>query len=153
MGVSKKEKWLYQYSLPCTYGDVILFKKGSNLQKIKKKLGNHPNREEIIDHFLRNHNPETLKLGPMHFPHLVIPYLIENIINTTIECKIYEPFHELPEPFRKKIIHEDIIEEAKKLGVLRKTLKKENILMIHENYIVDVIEKKDIIKYHNLWIK
>ncbi len=153
MKISKEEKWLFQYSLPCTYGDETLFKRGNNLQKIKKKLGFNPNREEVINHFLRDHNLETLKLGPMHFPHLVIPYLIENIENKTIECKIYEPFHKLPELFKKRIIHDEIIKEAEQLGVLKKTLKKEEILMLHENYIVDVLEKKDIIKYHDLWVK
>ncbi len=157
MKISEEERWLFQYSLPCHYGDKDLFEKSHNLDKIKKKLGINPTKKDILDHFFIVHNLDTLKEGPMQYSHLVIPYSIGEFNGKDIICKINKPFHELPQKFNIITIHDEVLREAKDQGILELSdieniIKEDKRLVIHENYIVDVLEKKDIIKYHELWI-
>jgi len=157
MEISERDKWLYIYTLTCTKGRFELIEKLPNIKKIKNFLNGDCSKERIRDYFFIVHNPKTFEFmeragnyEKQEKTHLIIPYRVEGALGNSLSCKISWPFYELP-GVPSTAVFKGALEQAIEFEVIEEIPSQGDILLVHGNYIVDVVKEKDLKKYDYLY--
>ena len=161
--ISGKNKWLFNYALPCTAGNEKAFDRLLSNGEFAKHFDNNYSREAVRDYFMEKHNLLTLDIvkgGVLESKmshscsglyHLLIPYTIEGVGGKGITCQVAEPFYDLPIPLTSRFFDREEIEKAKKRAVLEDSIGNGDVLLVHALQIVDSCTKKELEKYSHLY--
>ena len=128
--IPEEDRWLFQYTLPCTAGHPELFTRIK--PRFIERLSGDLSRESIRKYFMTTHNQQCLDSG--NWTHLVVPY---KIINP--EERIGKTNSSFPLKSLEIELSREQIETAIKFGVLPdEKLKPEETIYLHSRYIVDI---------------
>ena len=161
MEINEQDKWLYFYTLPCTGGNILLFENLKKIGEFNKYLNGDFSREKVRRYFLGEHNIKSLKkteiieenkIGEQETMgiHLLIPYRVNYILEESLTCTIYQPFYDIANLTPSRIFAKSL-DTAIELEVIQEYPKQGDILLVHGDYIVDVVEEKEFKKYRKLF--
>lgn len=158
MVIDKKYKWVYSYTMACTRGNLVLFQRIIESEKFEDFFKGDFSRQKVRDYFMGPHNLETLNGTSMpnlpnkfRFFHLAIPYEIKSV-EEEVKGDIFLPFYKnIPTPLLNIRLENKILDKARELGILERELRTGEILISHASFIADICEKKDLVKYSQLY--
>lgn len=157
MEISEQDKWLYFYTLPCHGGNSLLFENLKKTGKFNEYLNGDFSREKVRAYFLGEHNIKSLKkmerieenktskqetMGI----HLLIPYRVNYILGESLTCTIYQHFYDIAKLTPSRIFAKSL-DKAIELKIIQEYPKQGDILLVHGDWIVDVVEEKEFKKY------
>lgn len=148
--ISPEDRWLYNYTLPCTCGNLELFDKLKRLGHFVSFLNGDFSRQNVMDYFLGEHNVSTYE--EKNYPHLVIPYEIVSCHRNLKKGEVVVPFLEVPEFLKDKKFGNRTVKFAKELGALEE-LAKGDVVISHCGWIIDSCKPEELKKYEHLYVK
>ena len=147
--VDEKYRWIYSYTLPCTFGDEERFYE--LLSKPAFSSWKDYSRERVREHFLGEHNKSTLaglmSVDRFHnaigVAHLALPYNIIQRGDSHFFCDLHSSVRELPISPHRVLQLEDV-NYAVERGVLNLG---DEAIILHMGRIAESCSIADVEKY------
>lgn len=143
--IKEEDRWLFLYTLPCTFGRPDVFEKLKETGRFKDFLRENFSRDKVRGYFLGYHNGYSYsrRLSDKKWlEHMLIPYKITRA-DSQIEiriCKEFSEKYELPNGLKQRRLSKRQKSRMRKYVLNGKGLKVEDILFMHGGFVVDIEE-------------